>query len=57
MAQYGGNPRIFNYYLYKLKFAPKRSYDKLPLLNRGKAKKPTGTMERKANNGQNFSGT
>ena len=56
MAQYGGNPNIFNYYAYKVKFAPKRSYDKLKLLNKGKVKKATGTMEHKDLTSHNFSG-
>ena len=56
MAQYGGNPNIFNYFAYSIKFAPKRSYDGLRLLNKGKAKKSTGTLEHKDLTKVNFSG-
>ena len=56
MAQYGGNPNIFNYYAYKVKFAARRSYDNLKLLNKGKVKKATGTMEHKDLTSLNFSG-
>ena len=56
MEQYGGNPNIFNYYGYKLKFASKRTYDDVKLLNKGRVKKASGTLEHKDLSKMNFSG-